>query len=71
MRTTIRTVILQNEKRQLVNSEALTSKKMKLAVLIHYFLLKQPPFQKIIEQATERNDYYAIAGSCRRQSGYQ
>jgi hypothetical protein len=46
------------------------SKKMKLTVLIHYLLLKQPQFQKIVEQATERSDYYAIAGRCRRQSGY-
>jgi hypothetical protein len=42
------------------------SKKMKLANLIHYFLLKMPPFQKMTEQATERSDDYAIiAARCR------
>ncbi len=66
MGTEIITIICQNEKRRLVNSTALMSKKMKLAILIHYFLLKMPPFQKMTEQATERSDDYAIiAARCR------
>jgi|GEM_PF-723743 hypothetical protein len=53
-RTRIITVIRQHEKRQLVISTALISKKMKLTILIHYFLLKRPPFQKMTEQATKK-----------------
>ncbi|MFZ0011399.1 MAG: hypothetical protein WAL97_05785 [Halobacteriota archaeon] len=65
-RTEIITIIWQNEKRQLVNSTALTSKKMKLAILMHYFLLKRPQFQKMIERAAEGNDWHAIvAARCR------
>ena len=65
-RTEIITIIWQNEKRQLVNSTALRGKKMKLTILIHYFLLKRPQFHKMIERAPEINDWHAIvAARCR------
>jgi len=65
-RTEIITIIWQNEKRQLVNSTALMSKKMKLTILIHYFLLNRPQFQKMIERAPESDDWHAIvAARCR------
>jgi hypothetical protein len=65
-RTEIITIIWQNEKRQLVNSTALMGKKMKLTILIHYFLLNRPQFHKMIERAPESNDWHAIvAARCR------
>ena len=57
---------MAKRKKANVNSTALMSKKMKLTILIHYFLLKRPQYQKMTERAPESDDWHAIvAARCR------